>query len=323
MDVHVTQAQAAEIAANIGWHGAITVDQVHEHNHVYRLSSGNQAAYLKTYTKDWYGADVAATAGCVEHEVSAWRLLADHGLPAPTVLLAAQDCLNPLERPFVVTSELPGVPLTDAVTGDQYAEVLQALGVYLRNMHAITFDKPGYIMAHGPQSGAPGGWQHSIWRIDAWQRNVLAGLEYEAAELPTDIYRQLRTEFEQAESVLGSAYLPPRFTHGDCWARQFFVVENHSWSVSGVVDLEVSSAGDAESDFVHLFLELALLLPPELRWWEAVFAGYGREIDRSAFRLRLLGTSEAEFIGVGWNGPRVKGFARLLAADNWNDLLRP
>lgn len=321
MEATLTQTQAAEIAHSFGWRGPVAVEQVHEYNHVYRLSNGGEAAYLKTYTKDWYGDDVAATAGCVEHEISAWNVLAAHGLAVPTVLHAAYDCTNPLGRPFVVSRELVGVPLTDAVLTDGRDAALKALGVYLRGMHTITFEKPGYIMPNGPVGGEADGWQHPIWNLAVWQRNVLAGLEHERKHLPGDMYHQLRAEFEQA-AILAPAYTPARFAHGDCWARQFFV-QQHGWQISGVVDMEVASAGDAESDFVHLFLELALLLPRETRWWEAVFAGYNRVVDRAAFRLRLLGTTEAEFAGIGWSGPRIDRYARLLAADDWKELLRP
>lgn len=323
MEVTLSQTQAAQIVQTFGWSGPVAVEQVHVYNHVYRLSNGDRACFLKTYTKDWYGDDALATAGCVEHEASAWRMLANHNLAVPHVLVTAYDGANPLGRPFIVTSELAGLSLTDAVLTDKRDAVLYALGVYLHDMHAITFDQPGYIMAEGSKSWPESGWQHPIWSFAAWQASVLAGLEREASALPTATYQQLLVEFNGAEPILGPAFVPPRFTHGDCWASQFFVVAaGGAWQTSGVVDLEVASAGDAESDFVHLLMELASVLGPETRWWKDLFAGYGREPDRAAFRLRLLGTSEAEFAAVGWPGLRSDRCARLLAADDWNTLLR-
>ncbi len=81
-------------------------------NHVYRIVAGDETLFLKTYTKDWYGGDIAGTDRCVEHETAAWRLLAAHGLPVPEVVLADRTCANPLGRPFVMTRQLPGASLT-------------------------------------------------------------------------------------------------------------------------------------------------------------------------------------------------------------------
>ena len=45
---------------------------------------------------------------------------------------------------------------------------------------------------------------------------------------------------------LRSSYDPPRFVHGDCHANAFFLVEEEgSWRVTGTVDMEVASSGDA------------------------------------------------------------------------------
>lgn len=324
MEAQLNPEQAQMLAQQLGWARPAAVRQVHAYNHVYQVVAGADGGYLKCYTKDWYGGDLAATAGCVEHEVAAWELLRTHGLATPEVLLAEYGCENVLGRPFVFTRALPGTALTGALLDDRRDAVLHTLGAYLRRMHDIRFDAPGYIMAGGPDAGLASGWQHSLWRFEVWQRNALDRLEREAEQLPGALYRHLRAEFAHAAPLLGPAYAPPRFTHGDCWASQFFVEQaGDGWQITGVVDMEVASAGDAESDFVHLFLELGRLLPPATRWWEHVFAGYGPQPARAAFRLRLLATSEPEFAAAGWPGPRAERLDRLLAAHSWDDLLRP
>jgi hypothetical protein len=72
-------------------------------NHVWRLTAADDVFFLKVYTKDWYADDTAATGGCVEHEVAAWRLLHLHGIAVPEVVAQSQVCDNPIGRPFLMT----------------------------------------------------------------------------------------------------------------------------------------------------------------------------------------------------------------------------
>src|SRR4051794_32782867 len=110
--VELSQQQALEIVRLIGIGGAVAVTPIKRHNHVYRMECEGTAFFLKTYTKDWYGGDIPATGGCVEHEACAWSILAAHGLETPEVALARSDCANSLGRPFIVTRELCGANMT-------------------------------------------------------------------------------------------------------------------------------------------------------------------------------------------------------------------
>src|SRR6185503_8905519 len=176
----------------------------------------------------------------------------------PEVALARCDCANPLGRPFIMTRELRGANLTAELRrAQQPGGLLEALGAYLRRMHAIAFALPGYLMANGGPSEPPAtdGWQHPIWSARVWQQNALATLQREGSQLPYIIVDRLRPLLAESEQALAPAYARPRFTHGDCWAHQFFIFESDGgWHVSGVVDMEVASAGDSESDLVHLFM---------------------------------------------------------------------
>jgi aminoglycoside phosphotransferase (APT) family kinase protein len=126
---------------------------------------------------------------------------------------------------------------------------------------------------------------------------------------------------------LAGAYRPPRFTHGDCHAHQFFVVHEESgWRVTGVVDMEVSSAGDCVEDLMKFSIELAQSLEFYTRWWEALFAGYGGAPDFDAFRLRLLGAAPLEYGPSGkWvqTNNREAMVLRLLQAPDWPSLFAP
>jgi aminoglycoside phosphotransferase len=315
----LSEQQASDILRLAGLSGRVVVENVKQYNHVYRLWCGDEVFFLKTYTKDWYGDDIAATGGCVEHEACAWSILAANGLATPEVVLALQGCDNPLGRPLIVTRSLRGANLVEQLrqTGD-LSGLLVTIGADLQRMHAITFTFPGYLTNGGP-SAPPneGSWQHSIWTARQWQRNALALLEHERAWLPPDVAGRLAVAFAGAEQTLAPAYVPPRYTHGDCWAHQFFLFEEERhWRVAGVVDMEVASAGDAESDLVHFLIELSSVLPAA-RWWEAFFAGYGREPDFDRFRLRLLGTSEAEFSWI-WPGMHEQILMHALDAQGWD-----
>lgn len=104
-------------------------------NDVFRLISGTESFFLKVYTKDWYGPDPASTGFHVNHEGIAWAILAQNGLAVPIVAHAAPDCENPISRPFLLTRELEGRPLTDWLMDvDQETQftLLSTVGAYLR-----------------------------------------------------------------------------------------------------------------------------------------------------------------------------------------------
>lgn len=325
-DNHIT-----EILPLIGRH-TDCVELVKRENDVFRLVSGTEHFFLKVYTKNWYGSDPATTGFHVIHERVAWAILAQHGLAVPTVMYTASDCENPISRPFLLTRELEGRPLTDwLMEADQETlnTLLTVVGDYLRQMHKITFEFPGYL---GTLSGPPGppdpsGWQHRCW--SAKTREVEARKQLQADE--PHLTEVTRTESQQACSQISSrllkAYQPPHFTHGDCHAHQFFLVWNGAgWQITGVVDMEVSSAGDSGEDLLKISLELAQRLDHKTRWWEALFAGYGTVPDLEAFRLRLLGVAPVEYgLSGKWiqTPNREAMLRRLLQARDWTSLLEP
>ena len=108
--------------------------QIRFENDVYRLDCGDDVFFLKTYTKPWYGSDIARTSFNANHEACAWTILAQYRLPAPDVAYVATDCDNPLARPFVVTRQLQGTPFTTLLLSapdDQRNALLFAVGAYL------------------------------------------------------------------------------------------------------------------------------------------------------------------------------------------------
>ncbi len=195
MEVQLSQQQAEEILSTIGIHGPVKVEEIVKYNHVYRLTGDNDAFYLKTYTKDWYGDDVAATEACVEHEVAAWQVLAKAGISVPEVAIAEYSTTNPLGRPFLMTQELQGTSLTTLLaTADTstFKALLNTTGRYLRRCHDITFANPGYIMRDGPVfPDDPQAWKHFLWTAEQRQKDALGALEQNKNVLPTEMVHQL------------------------------------------------------------------------------------------------------------------------------------
>src|SRR4030088_1402336 len=110
--VHFEPSQATAILRSLGIGGVVSVRVVHEFNHVYRFEAGGEAFFLKTHTKAWYRGNPQAPAACVQHEQAAWQILGRHGLPTPEIVRVAADADNEFGRPFILTRELRGAPLT-------------------------------------------------------------------------------------------------------------------------------------------------------------------------------------------------------------------
>jgi aminoglycoside phosphotransferase (APT) family kinase protein len=299
-----------------------------EHNHVYRLDCSGDTYFLKSYTKDWYAGDVASTAFCVDHEATAWRILAAHGLPVPEVVIADQSLSNPLNRPYIVTRALQGSPLTTLLqqaSPSVFKALLRAVGRYLARMHAITFPYPGYLSSMGPSGEPdPDAWQHPIWTWEGYHREALATWEQDRLTVPNSLLERVTTLWSDHAAELAGAFRPPRFTHGDCHPHQFFLHRgDEGWQVSGVVDMEVASAGDAGADWVKLVIEMAGFLPASARWWEPLFEGYGHAPTFSLLKLRLLATAHINYTCLGersWPGTRADILSHLLNSPDWYTL---
>ena len=317
--------QASQVLGGVGVSGQLGIELVHERNHVWRLVGETGSFFLKTYTKSWYAAHGDSHGFPVTHEAGAWRCLRAHGLATPEVAAEETGTANPLGRPFLLTRELSGQPLAALLRqGREPSAPLRAVGDYLRRMHAIEFAFPGYVSSvRGPTSPRqPGKWQHRCWTVESRQKHARDSLEAEAAQLSEDVRARLDRAIATMPDRLRSCYEPPRFVHGDCHANSFFLVgDGDEWQVTGAVDMEVASAGDAGEDLMKLCVELAALLPASDGWWEALFDAYGATPEFDHFKLRLLGSEPLEFAWIDrwprcWNDV----VQHLLDARSWAQL---
>ncbi|MCY4113548.1 MAG: aminoglycoside phosphotransferase family protein [Chloroflexi bacterium] len=306
--------------------GPIGIELVHERNHVWRLVCQAGSFFLKTHTKSWYAAHGDSHAFPVIHESGAWRCLGAHRLATPEVVAAEMGTANPLGRPFLLTRELAGQSL-GAVLRERpaFSAPLRAVGDYLRRMHAIAFTFPGYVSSErGPTSPLqPGKWRHRCWTVESRQKHARDTLEAEAGGLSVDVRGRMERAIDSMPDRLRSSYEPPRFVHGDCHANTFFLVEDgDEWHVTGTVDMEVASAGDAGEDLMKLCVELAALLPASDRWWEALFDGYGATPEFDHIKLRLLGMEPTEFAWIdGWPKRWNDVAQHIFDARSWKQLL--
>lgn len=300
-------------------------------NDVYRINCGSDVFFLKIYTKDWYGSDVAATGFNANHEATAWAILAQHDVAAPEVVYAATNCENSLTRPFLLTRQLAGTPFTTLLTTNKRQRniLLSTVGDYVQQMHCITFTFPGYLTTlDGPTTAPdPEQWQHRCWSAQRRQEEAITNVMQAQDQLSPATFTEAYSSCSHIADQLASAYQPPRFTHGDCHAHQFFLTETGTaWQVTGVVDMEVSSAGDCGEDLLKLSIELAQTLRYNTRWWEPLFEGYGTHPDFELFRLRLLSVAEPEFGASGkWiaTAPWEAVVRHVLHATDWDSLFAP
>ena len=89
------------------------------------------------------------------------------------------------------------------------------------------------------------------------------------------------------------------------------------WIVTGVVDMEVASAGDTGEDWLHLLIELSSQFEPDSRWWKSLFKGYGAPPNFEGLWLRLLAVEPLEF---GLDAVDENLIANLLNAKDWEAL---
>lgn len=306
----------------------VHVELIATGNHTWRVVAGGEIFYIKVHTKSWYGGKPVGDV--VRHEITAHRLLHEQGLPTPEVVSSSFTCDNPLRWPFMLTRALDGTALTELLprlARHEADDVLRHVGGHLARMHSITFDYPGYLVDGPPVAPPdPNRWQHDIWRFERFLSHAISSWAEVQDDLDLATGDALAVLVADKMADLRASYQPPRFVHGDCHANQFFLAKTDSgWRVSGVVDLEVASAGSAVSDFLKLVIEMAGRFGAgPLRWWEPLLHGYGRPVDFDLLRLVLTAAGHINYTCLGahrWPGTRAEIVRHLVRARNWSELV--
>lgn len=192
-------------------------------------------------------------------------LRAETSVPVAEIL-AYDDSRTLLARDYLLMERLPGRPLTDArLTGKQMEGVLEQVGIYLAQMHALVADRYGYLGAHRPMP------PQSTW-VEAfavmWNKlldDVVACGGYTRDE--ADGLRRLlsiyRPHFDRP--------VPASLLHMDVWSQNILV--DDAGRVTGLVDLDRALWGDPEIEFA--VLDYCGISEP------AFWRGYGRTRDTS------------------------------------------
>lgn len=303
----------------------IGVEFLRKSNHSWRITADGSTYFLKVHTKDWYGGLPAPNVA--RHEASSYRLLADHGLATPALVYDHPSADNPLGWPYLILSELGGTSLTELLDdADQHKadDALRQVGTYLARMHAITFQHPGYLVDGPPKEPPhPDRWQHGIWRYQRMLGQAIQTWAEDAATTGPAVMDDVMSLLADKIDDLRRGFDPPRFTHGDCHAGQFFLTETAAGlQVSGVVDMEVASAGSPMADHCKFMIEMAGRFQTRFRWWNPLIDTYG-PIDFDLLRLWLLASGHINFTCHGansWPGSRDQIMRHILAARSWEEL---
>jgi Ser/Thr protein kinase RdoA (MazF antagonist) len=171
-------------------------------------------------------------------------LRAETTVPVPEIL-AHDDTRTLLDRDYLLMERLPGQPLTSApLTSRQVEGVLEQVGGYLAQMHALVADRYGYLGAHRPMS------PQSTW-ADAftvmWNKlldDIVACGGYTAEEAGS-LRRLLQVYHPHFDRPV-----PASLLHMDVWSQNILV--DDGGRVTGLVDLDRALWGDAEIEYAVL-----------------------------------------------------------------------
>jgi aminoglycoside phosphotransferase (APT) family kinase protein len=171
-------------------------------------------------------------------------LRAETTVPVAEVL-AYDDSRTLLDRDYLLMERLPGQPLAEArLTAQQVDGVLEQVGRYLAQMHALVADRYGYLGPHRPMQPQPT-WVGAFGVM--WNKlldDVVACGGYRPGE--ADAFRQLwrvyRPHFDRP--------VPASLLHMDVWSQNILV--DATGRVTGLVDLDRALWGDPEIEFAVL-----------------------------------------------------------------------
>jgi Ser/Thr protein kinase RdoA (MazF antagonist) len=309
--------------------GQVDVVFLRPSNHTWRVDCERGVFFVKAHSKDWYRVSVSAAGGAVAHEAGAHRMLKAKGLETPTVVAAERSAENPLGWPYLLTERLTGTSLVDAVDPDDQASsdhMMEAVGAHLARIHAITFEHPGYVGDGPPRRPEGDAWQHPIWTFERFALQSMRTWSTDAQTVPPTVMDAVMRLFAEQLPAVRSSFSPPRFTHGDCHANQFFLLPAaEGWAVSGVLDLEVASSGCVLFDFVKFFIEMrGIFAGSGYSWWRPLFTGYGGEPEFDVMRVLLAAASSINYTCGDWNGwpsARSDVLRLLTTATDWSELL--
>jgi aminoglycoside phosphotransferase (APT) family kinase protein len=181
-------------------------------------------------------------------------------------IVAYDDSRRLLPRDYLLMERLPGRPLTEARLGQRQMDgVLEQVGAYLAQMHALVADRYGYLCAHRPMVPQPS-WVEAfavMWNSLLDDVVACGGYKPEEADALRRLLTFYRPHFDRP--------VPASLLHMDVWSQNILVDEDGQ--VTGLVDLDRALWGDPEIEFA--VLDYCGISEP------AFWRGYGQSRDTS------------------------------------------
>jgi aminoglycoside phosphotransferase (APT) family kinase protein len=193
-------------------------------------------------------------------------LRAETTIPVAEVY-AYDDSRRLIDASYMLMERLPGRALSDVphVSARFYDRILEQVGEYLRQMHALTADRYGYLGAHRPMEPQPTWWLAFGVMWNKLLDDVVRCGGYTEGE--ADYLRGLlETYREHIDRPVAASLL-----HMDVWSQNILV--DDQGTVCGLVDLDRALWGDPEIEFA--VLDYCGISEPG--FWR----GYGQDRDES------------------------------------------
>ncbi|KAA3663587.1 MAG: aminoglycoside phosphotransferase family protein [Chloroflexi bacterium] len=190
-------------------------------------------------------------------------LRAETDVPVARVF-AFDDTRTLIDRDYILMERLPGRPLSD-MGQTNYAHVLQQIGNYLSQVHALHATQYGYLGAHKPME------PQRNW-VDAfaimWHKMIddIAGIGFYDEAESGSMRRLLDSYLHLFDRPVLACLL-----HMDVWHQNILIGWNNT--VTGLIDWDRALWGDPEIEFA--VLDYCGISEPA--FWE----GYGVDRDTS------------------------------------------
>jgi aminoglycoside phosphotransferase (APT) family kinase protein len=182
-------------------------------------------------------------------------------------IYAYDDSHEVIDRSYMLMERLPGRALSDMprVSRPFYDRVLEQVGNALRQMHALTAERYGYIGAHHPMEPQEDWWAafQVMWNALLDDVQHAGGYTQEEADHMRALLDQHRSHFDRP--------VPASLLHMDVWSQNILV--DDKGTLTGLVDLDRALWGDPEIEFA--VLDYCGISEP------AFWRGYGAPRDQS------------------------------------------
>jgi aminoglycoside phosphotransferase (APT) family kinase protein len=255
---------AARLAVDAG---RLVFEPIHsgKHNTSYYVQGAGQELVLRISPPDDAGLLFYERRMMAQEPQIHSLLRADTTVPVAQILVY-DNSRQWLDRDCLLMERLPGRPLSEVdLPRRQLESVLEQVGAYLAQMHALVADRYGYLGAHQPMAPQPT-WVEAFALM--WHKlldDVVAcgGYSQEEAEAMRRLFNVYRPHFDRA--------VPAALLHMDVWSQNILV--DNGGHVTGLVDLDRALWGDPEIEYA--VLDYCGISEP------AFWRGYGRQRDTS------------------------------------------